>query len=296
MKPLERSIAACRIAAETLEQSLREVLPGTQPISEVELCNLWLKKIRKHTSIYPDGWYVPPPHGMFVQFGTTDKPDRVNQTSNRIPKAWPRSDIFLDRQEGIISAYASPVDRTSGLIGDFSITLYFGDNADIHSLLKQTLDMDIALYKKLKVGMEYATLAKECAKYMEKHNMYNAIASVNDPAGTNIGHTIPASEKGWSQAELKIFKAGDWEAISNLISRKRLFISTLEHTRITETCAHTVEPRPLVIDRPDLPMVNFHTMVVWQGGHKQLVTCFGDLFRLAGMDYMFDENTIPFLK
>lgn len=288
MSILDASIETCSIAAKTLEQALRDLLMSDMPVSEVMLCDLWLNKMREHTSVYPDGWYIPPPHGMFVQFATDKKPERVNKTNNRPPDAWPRSDIFLDRHNGLISAYASPVDKASGLIGDFSISLYFGDKPDIQSLLKQTLALDNALFESLKVGMEYATIADACRKYMAEHNMYNAIASPSDPNGTNIGHTIPAADIGWNDAELNIFKTGNWEDICNLISRKRVFLNATEHTRIAATTAHTIEPRPMVIDRPDLPMINFHTMVIWQDGQKQLITFFDDLFRLAGMDYMFD--------
>ena len=291
MNRLGASVEACQIASKTLEQSLRELLASPEPISEIMLRDLWLKKMREHTSLYPDGWYMPPPHGMFVQFATDKNPERVNKISNRPPEAWPRPDIFLDRRHGLISAYASPVDRATGLIGDFSISLYFGDNPDIHSLLKQTLAIEIALYEMLQVGMEYVTIAQKCAEYMAEHNMYNAVASPSDPAGTNIGHTIPSADVGWSESELKVFERGDWDSVVDLISHKRVFVSATEHSRITATSAHTIEPRPMVINRPDLPMVNFHTMVVWQDGRKQLVTFFDDLFRLAGMDYMFDEDT-----
>jgi Xaa-Pro aminopeptidase len=181
------------------------------------------------------------------------------------------------------------------MIGDFGITLYFGTNSDIQSVLKQTLDIDIALYEKLRVGMSYSAIYEQCAALLKEAGSYNAIASLNDPAGTNIGHTIPAADSDWSEAERRVFSSGDWPAICSLIGKKRLFINELEHTPIAATGAFTIEPRPLVNNRPDLPMVSLHTMVLWRKGQKQLVTFFERLFRLAGMDYMFDAVTSPVL-
>jgi hypothetical protein len=283
---LDASINTRKIAADCFESALRQVLNSSAPVSEVDLRDLWLRKLREHNTICPDGWYTPPPHGMFVQFGTDTNPERVCQESNRVPEAWPRADIFLDRTCGIISAYASPVDKETGMIGDFGITLYLGNNPDIQSLVKQTLEIDIALFDTLKAGMEYAAIPKMSAKLMADRNLYNSILAINDPAGTNIGHTFPASDTGWSKSELDILSSGDWVKAAALISKRRMYLSTAETTPISPNIIHTIEPRPMVSDRPDLPMISLHTIVVWRNGKKQLITNFDKLFQLAGMDYM----------
>jgi Metallopeptidase family M24 len=286
MHMLDACIATRKIATDTFTETLREVLATTNPVSEVMVRDMWLEKLRRYESIFPEGWYTPPPHGMFVQFATDSDISRIYRKSNRPPEAWPRDDIFLDRDRGIVSAYTSPVDRTTGMIGDFGITLYFGNKPEIKHLIKQLLEIDRLLFDKVAVGMEISAIATECAKLLKNRGLYNAVASPNDPAGTNIGHGIPASSTGWSQAELKILRSDDWQAAADMIAGKRFFMSTAENHRITANEAFTIEPRPLVKGRPELPMINLHTIVIIKNGRKRQVTGFDKLFDLAGMDYM----------
>ncbi|HEX3082131.1 MAG TPA: hypothetical protein VHQ86_02665 [Candidatus Saccharimonadia bacterium] len=283
-------LAAChktrQIAASTLEESLREALAKPDPVTEVALRDLWLAKLRGAKSIYPDGWYMPPPHGMFVQFATDEDPSRVNQTSNRRPEAWPRNDIYLDRANGLVSAYASPVDRDTGMIGDFCVMLYFGKSPAIQTHLAEALKLDAEVFERLEPGMEYADIARITYEQLEAHGFANTVASPTDPTGTNVGHTLPGADTGWTAAEKAVFAAGDWEATKNMMSHKRLFLNTSEHAKIPPTSGHTIEPRPEVPGHPELPAAPYHTMVFWREGTKQFITGFSRLFELAGMDYM----------
>jgi len=286
MNLLEACLKTRQITASTLESTLREVLAASGPISEIALRDLWLSKLREHESLYPDGWYMPPPHGMFVQFATDTDPARVNNVSNRPPETWPRADVFLDRTRGIISAYASPVDRATGMIGDMCVMLYFGSNTDIQAHLAAALQLDYDVFEQLRAGMKLSEVADLTYQLLAARGYVNTVASPNDPTGTNIGHALPASDTGWSAEERAIFEKGDWNATKDMISRKRLFLNTSEHTRIPPNFAHTIEPRPELPNRPDLPASPYHTIVIWRDGHKQLITGFDGLFRLAGMDYM----------
>lgn len=284
------TINACirtrQIAADTFAAVLRGVLGTDTPISEAEFCRQWLAELHTHSELHEDGWYTPPPHGIFAQFATDADPARVRHDSNRPQEAWPRDDIFLDRKHGIVTAYASPVDRVTGMIGDFGITLYFGDKPEIKTLLRKMLEIDIALYEELRPGMTLAEVAKRGIALMHKAGLQNEIASINDPTGTNIGHSFPASDMGWSAGELAVLNAGDWTAAADLISKRRRFVSLGDTAPVGENFIYTIEPRPVMLDRPDLPMTSFHTIVVWERGQKKLVTNFGDIFTLAGMDYM----------
>jgi hypothetical protein len=284
MDRLDVCIRTRKLAASCLAETLRVVLERTEPVSEQEMCAMWLAALRRHSDIFPDGWYAPPPHGMFVQFGTATDPGRVNQTNNRVPKAWPRTDIFLDRDVGILSAYASPVDRQTGMIGDFGILLYFGRNEAVAELFRRTLTIDAQVFEQLEVGMTFAEVANQTLTGIARAGMANTIASTSDSAGTNIGHTLPAADTGWSEAEKSVIAGADWEKAAALISSRRQFLNILEETTITPTMAHTLEPRPGVPGRLDLPMVNLHTAVIWRDGKKQHLTDFDELFELAGMD------------
>ena len=288
MDLLDACIQTRNICAQALLEALRELLGAREPISETAVAARLLSRLRQHGTLYPDGWYMPPPHGLFVQFGTDEVPGRVNQTTNRVAGAWPRPDSYLDREKGILSAYASPVDRETGMIGDFGITLYFGRKREIHDMIHKTLAIDRAVFEKLTVGMPLSRVATLALEQIRVAGFSNSIVSLNDTQGTNIGHTLPASDTGWDAAEQGIISGSDWQRAVEVISAKRLFINTTERAEIVPNMAHTLEPRPMIPDRPDLPMINLHTIVIWRGGTKKWVCGFEDLFALAGMDAPVD--------
>jgi hypothetical protein len=182
--------------------------------------------------------------------------------------------------------YASPVDRATGMIGDFGLTLYLGQNPQVKSMLVQTLAIDQELFAALRIGMPFSVLANQAAETMRRQGLFSALESPTDPTGTNIGHTIPASDSGWKPDEWAIFRQGNWAKTKDMISHKRVFINRSESSTILSDMAHTLEPRPQSFDHPDLPTVWFHNIVVWRDGQKQLLSGFDDLFSLAGMGYM----------
>ena len=124
-----------QIGAKALASALTQLLNQNNPISEVLLRDVWLMELRKYQSVFPDGWYEPPPHGIGVLLGTDEDIERVSPKSLRIHDYWPREDIFLDRKKGIIFVYISPVDKNTGIIGDFGLTIYFGKNLNIRNHL-----------------------------------------------------------------------------------------------------------------------------------------------------------------
>lgn len=53
----------------------------------------------------------------------------------------------------------------------------------------------------------------------------------------------------------------------------------------------TIEPRPRIGNAPNVPMVSFHTICLAnENGEMELLENFEEIFKLAGMDYMFLEN------
>lgn len=133
--------ATRKIAADALYKTLKKLRASDKNISEVMLRDEWLAEMRKNRNIFPDGWYLPPPHGMIVLFADEDHVERFNYKNARWESSWARDDIFMDRKTGIIFCYASPVDKKSGTIGDFSLTLYFGKNPEIKQLLQYCLKL-----------------------------------------------------------------------------------------------------------------------------------------------------------
>src|SRR5436853_4201407 len=105
MDKLEVCKSTRKIAADSLAKVLKKLLKSKKPISEVMLRDAWLFEMRKNKNIFPDGWYMPPPHGIMVLFADEKNVQRFNYKSARPNETWPRDDIFLDLKKGIIYCY-----------------------------------------------------------------------------------------------------------------------------------------------------------------------------------------------
>lgn len=279
-----RAYAACSLAS-----SLRVLLAGNSPISETRLRDCWLAELRKNPDIYPEGWYTPPPHGIGVLFATDTYTARVDYMSLRPEEIWPREDIYLDREHGLFYAYCSPVHKKSGIIGDFGASFYLGRDQHIQEHLISCLQMDRQIFEYAQIGMTFSEVNNYTLSLFDKRKLSIKLGSITDPAGTNIGHTVPATCEDWQQEEMDIINnSGDsWQGTCNLISRKRRFVNAIENLKITPGMAFTIEPRPR---NQSLPMVSYHCIGVFQSdGTKELLTNFDTLFDLTGMQYMRDK-------
>lgn len=288
----EQKLDACKRTRQSVAHSLfvsfQQLLSHDDPISEVALRDAWLEEMRKNPQIYPDGWYLPPPHGIGVLFGTEADYSRMNYKSLRPEGMWPREDIVLDRVTGIIYVYASPVDRETGMIGDFGITLYFGNNPEIQTHLQHCFMLNREIFDQAKVGMSLGTVTQAAVNMFLARGFTNEVTSVTDPSGVNIGHTVPASNENWTSAEEELLKSTDWENAFLLISSKRKFLNLRERLIIRPGMAFTLEPRLTAYGNPIIPMSSFHAIVLFRpDGTKELLTNFDELFQLVGMQYMF---------
>src|SRR6266498_842465 len=131
-----------KFAARSLYTVLKKLLESQKPISEVTLRDAWLAEMRKNKNIFSEGWYSPPPYGMAVIIGGNGKDSRRNYKSLRPAENWPKDNVFLDKRSQHLYAYASPVDRKTGIIGDFAISLYFGDDLETKHFLKMCFMLD----------------------------------------------------------------------------------------------------------------------------------------------------------
>jgi len=165
MDKLEICKSTRKIAADSLYTVLKKLLASTQLISEVMLRDEWLEEMQKNKTIFTEGWYIPPPHGMIVLFATDKKVERINYKSVRIEEKWPRNDIFLDKKNGLAYFYASPVDKQSGIIGDFGMTVYLGKKKEIKDILKHCLVADKEILKLLQQECNLAKLQKFPGKH-----------------------------------------------------------------------------------------------------------------------------------
>jgi len=277
-------------ANKSLYKVLKKILNNNLKSSESEIRDMWLSELRKNDSILSDGWYSPPPHGIAILIGKDNegKENRLNYKSLRSEQKWPRKDIYLDTQNGILFAYASPIDKKSGIIGDFGITIYFGKNKEIidHLILCQKIVNQVFQY--IKPGQTFSQIAKHMKNIITTYGLNNEIECKTSPSLSDyVGHTIPYVVENLNDDEMKVLKRGSHENIKTMISEKRIFVRASENQEVKKGMAFTIEPRPQVINNPKIPMVLFHSIcVIYENGEKELITNFDNLFNLVGMDYM----------
>ena len=232
-----------KIAKDTLLKTLKDVLSSNKRTSEADLRDLWLNEMRKNSNLFSDGWYIPPPHGLIVLFGSDKKVERLDLKSARPKNMWPKKNTFLDRENGLISVYASPIDRSSGIIGDFGLTIYLGKKKKIQDHLRNVFDINKKGFSKIKIGMKLSDVSKFYLEITSKKRLVNDVSSLSDPMGTNIGHSIPGVYDKWTQREKGKFKKGKSTDVANTISKKRFYVNDSSKVKIQPGLAFTIEAR-----------------------------------------------------
>lgn len=289
---MDDKLKACKdtrkIAVEALANTLR-VLLKKDVVSEVEFRDCWLKELRKNSEIFPDGWYTPPPNGVITMFATDKDPARILHPNMRLEETWPRDDIFLDKNNGLIALYASPVGRTSGIIGDTEVLIYLGKNDLIINTYKTCLAISRKIFEFVRVGRSFGEIAKFAADLADRNMLTNNIFSSNDPNGVNIGHTVPASYEQWTDEERIILENGDtnWAKVCEMISKKRVFVNESENIKVKAPMVFTIEPRFKVLGREDMPSIWTHSLIfLKEDGSKEFFTGYDEIFKICGMDYL----------
>ncbi len=303
----ENKLEACRsaraLAGQTFAVALGELLKTEKPISEAGLRDEWQQRLIEKREIFPEGWYISPPsklngspHGIGTLFANEAKNKRVNYDSLRRPPNHPQENIYFDKKTGMMYVYASPVDRKTGMIGDWGGTFYIGNNPDIIERLKHCWEINRKIVDQIKVGMTFQDLTSIAFNLFEREGVYNEVLRTDTSQPGNIGHTVPASYEDWSNQEIDIlnkYKQDDpqtWEAIYTLISGKRKYIDPTESLAIKPNMAFTLEPRLTIRNRQaEIPMSSFHGIVTIDGqGNIELLTNFQDTFELI-MPYMLEK-------
>jgi hypothetical protein len=289
----ESRLALCRAARKTASDSLLRALTSLretkQAVSEVILRDKWLATLRQSPGLLPDGWYTPPPHGLGVLFGQAAANGRTNYKTLRPPDVWPRANIYWDDTSPMAYCFASPITLDKHIIGDFGGTFYRGHDKKIQNHLRRCLNLTRAVFDFIEIGMPFRQVYRFANSLFAKEHLQNCVTSTTDPAGMDIGHTVPfvasplpvRDGQGSADADKKP------QNISARISRSRIFINDQENTVYEPGMAITLEPRLIDLDDKNLPMASYHTIVcLHQDGTKELMTCFDDLFKFLAMEYM----------
>jgi hypothetical protein len=249
--------------------------------SEIEIKEKILSEIKKHSEIYEEGWYSPPPSGISILLDK--KPfKRLKYDSLRKPEFWPKEDIKLEK-ESVGMFYFSSVNRISNMIGDIGFTFYRGENSEIKKHINKAYNAILEIAKHAQVGMTFSDLCLFADNYLKDNfKITKWITKYSDPKGMNLGHTIPGSYKMINFEE-------SFEKIKSTITKDRIYIKEIENFKIPETCAFTLESRLEDINNPELPSVFFHFIVTFSKGEKTILKNFENIFKTVNMDYIIYE-------
>lgn len=277
-----------KISADSLFTVFKNVLSTTKQISEAQFRDLWLKELRIYKEIFPNGWYDPPPFGIVVLFAAP-KDKRADFVNLRPKEFWPRDDIFLDRKEGYLYLFASPVDRKTAITGDFGINIYFGKDEKVIEHLTHSSEIDRKIFGFAQVDMTSTDVFNFAEKEITRSGLRINIRSVTGRNNFNTGHTIPFAFEDLIADEKKTLLASEknWNGVKTMISTKRKFVMLDESWKIKPGMAFTIEPGLKIEKDISIPMTMLHhTAIFYKDGSKELLTNFDEIFKLVGMDYM----------
>lgn len=284
ISPVEICKQTRKAASEALLTVIKQV--WQRPFSEKKLKDLWLRELRKNKSLFPQGWYSPPPDGITVLIANKTNPQRLDYKSLRTKENWPQKNIFFKFEEGLIFVYASHVDKESGIFGDFGLTLYAGKESEIIDHLKKVYQINHQIVALVKPGIKVKHLYQQANRIFQKAGLINKVFSTTDPAGVDIGHSVPGTIRPYSKEELKVFQGKDWSKACQIISKKRIFINQKKDYVLKSGDCFTLEPSLIDPQRPNLPRVLFHTIIIIKENGCEIMENFKEIFHATGMDYM----------
>lgn len=232
-------------ACSGLDRTLDE-LYGKAGVTEIMFRDRWSENMSAD-GIIADGWYSPPPKGMAVLSG-----DRVNFDSLRNPYNW-SDDTEID-WNGVLYAYASPLDRRTGLIGDISVTLCFGQDQRAIGHVRRCHDATMEIFERLGEAETAGDLFRISQSVFERHRLRSTVISRTDDMPINLGHTFPCLSSPPEYGDLSGIRKAE-------ISGARRFLNASAQWRFENGMQFTVEPQLVSVDDPDMPKITQHYVV-----------------------------------
>lgn len=234
-------------AFESFDMTLNS-LYGRKNISEKMFKDEWQKNLKQETSLIADGWYNPPPKGMAVLFG-----NRVSFDTLRDEKNW-SNDTIINWKEDLLYVYCSPIDKSSGIIGDMSLTLYFGQDEKIKNHIKNCYNAVQEVFSELGKLENSAELFSCSEQIFAKHQLKNCVISKTDYTPLDLGHTFPKLENLQAKESLT-------EIEKQEISKARKFINADSNWKFEEGMQFTIEPQLVSIEDSSLPQISQHYLI-----------------------------------
>ncbi len=243
---------AREVACLSLEKTLDE-LSCKDNITELKFRNKWVENMSECNDVFADGWYSPPPMGVAVL-----SDNRVNFDSLRNVEYWSGNNTI--NWDGVFYAYASPVDRASGYIGDISVTLYFGKDKKIIEHIRNCHEATMAVFNRMNECSTAGDLFRLSQRLFDEYRLKSTVISKTDDMPVNLGHTFPFLAKSNTKKQLS-------EEDKLTISRARRFLNATADWGFDNELQFTVEPQLISLDDPVMPKVTQHYVVKYIDGN-----------------------------
>lgn len=290
LKRLESCQKAREIAADSCFMVLKKTLHKKNNYSESQFRDAWRRELNKSKDIVLNGgWYNSPPFGIGVLVCNEEDHQRVNYTSLRQKKYWPKSNNYFHKN-GIGYLFASPYSLAGDIpiIGDFGFTFYTGRNNKIIDHYKNCWYVVDKIIEQIKTGMSYRQLYMLTIGILSKFHLSNNITSTTDKSGTNVGHCIPFIDRVPNLKELQLIKSENKKIIHKVINKARKFINAEEKFLIKDNSAFTFEPRLISLIDRSLPMFSFHTIIQFVKGKKIVLSNMDEILKLLNMRWIYE--------
>jgi len=284
---LEARLQTSITAHSKISGVIADVLSQSFGSTEVAVRDRLQAAIAKLPEMHASGWYSPPPAGIGVLFAGPDNRERSRFSSLRLEENWPKADYIFERETvGIV--YVSPVDRASGAIADFGLTIYCGTDQKIQAHLRRCLEATETIAEQVTVGMQFREVYDLGERLLKQQGLHNDLmVTINDPLrGADYGHTWPWSYQLPTEAEQAIIDRGDLAAASELITHSRVYLNAAEEFKIPETIAFSIEPHIGSSEDPDLPAGYFYALVVFRAGERSIFTNINPILDALDITYM----------
>jgi hypothetical protein len=276
-------VAVCAETRAWAASVVADALKSGKQLSEAEFSQVALSESAKNPNILDRGWYDPPPGGVAALFAAPPDYERLEFDTLRKETYWPQKDRVLG-ENGCGLLYLSPIDKATGIIGDFGITVYRGSSPEILQHFANCLSTLERVASEAEVGMAFRDVHERAQQLFKANGLTNArTVTWTDKTGTNLGHTIPWTFDAPEEQEASIIKAGDINQTKDLISNKRLYVNAQETFIIPETIAFSLEARLESLKNPALPNVFFHFVIAFDRRKKKVLANYNEVFDAAGM-------------
>ena len=243
---------------------------GRSEISELKLRDAWLEEIEQVHSLTTNGWYDPPVTGAVILSCTPEDTRRSHFKSFRDPASFSREE-YIDWSNGIIIAYASNVDRSTGIPADFATTAYFGNDFTT----RQHLRTCFSACRQALAGVEVNWNAGQLYNYVHQTMLGNGLdgktwsTTDND---YNYGHSLPRLIFKSAIGEQNISRELAFETAAEMRNARR-FVSQTATWLIAGDEQFTIEPQCVAVADRSLPKTMIHYVATVKDSMLEICDC-----------------------